>query len=392
MSLAALDLYRVQVPLKKLIRHASFERASSENLVVRATLDDGSIGYGEGVPRPYVTGETVETAFQLLARHDWARLLGKHDRFESAVAALERLEIPEIAEDPRGMNGNAARCALELALLDAYGQRCGRSLGDALALAANPRVELGSPVAVRYSGAITAESTRSELISALKMRLYGFHQVKIKVGANGEDESPRLRRLRRLLGSRMDLRVDANEAYDSRELLERVRQLLPARPSALEQPLAHSQLEQLAELRPRISVPIMLDESLCGLPDAHRAIALGAADLFNIRLSKCGGIGPSLRILALARQAGLGVQLGCHPGETSILSAAGRHFASRVRGLRYVEGSYDRHVLARNVTHQDVTFKYGGRAQPIVGPGLGIRVDPELLASLTVATREIRYD
>ena len=74
-------------------------------------------------------------------------------------------------------------------------------------------------------------------------------------------------------------------------------------------------------------MPIMLDESLCGMVDAEEAIAGGLCDLFNIRLSKCGGFIPSLRLVQVARRHGLGCQLGCQVGETAILSAAGRHFA-----------------------------------------------------------------
>jgi muconate cycloisomerase len=136
----------------------------------------------------------------------------------------------------------------------------------------------------------------------------------------------------------------------------------------------------------------MLEESLCGFPDAQAAVAHQRADLLNVRLSKCGGIIPSLRIIALAQRSGLGVQLGCHPGETSLLSAAGRHVASRVAGLRYVEGSYDRHILAANLTRQDLTFGYGGRARPVNGPGLGVNVDPAALDAITSLCREVRYD
>ena len=85
-------------------------------------------------------------------------------------------------------------------------------------------------------------------------------------------------------------------------------------------------------------------------PTPRPPSARKTADLFNVRISKCGGILASLRIIALAQRSGLGVQLGCHPGETALLSAAGRHVASRVAGLRYVEGSYDRHILAANLT------------------------------------------
>ena len=101
---------------------------------------------------------------------------------------------------------------------------------------------------------------------------------------------------------------------------------------------------------------------------------------------------PSLRIVGLALRSGLGVQLGCHPGETGLLSAAGRHVAGHVPIFRYVEGSYDRHVLAANLTIEDPTFGYGGWAPPLLGPGLGVRVDPEALERLTVRREEIRYD
>jgi muconate cycloisomerase len=164
------------------------------------------------------------------------------------------------------------------------------------------------------------------------------------------------------------------------------------RPTALEQPVPHAQVDALAELRPRLGVPIMLDESLCGFPDAEAAIARGTADVLNVRISKCGGLLASLRIIALAQRSGLGVQLGCHPGETALLSAAGRHLASRVAGLRYVEGSYDRHILGANLTRQDLTFRYGGRGQPLDGPGSGVEVDPAALEAMTVESREIRYD
>lgn len=319
--------------------------------------------------------------------------MGQPASFAEVVERLEVLTLPRIESDPRGMAGNAARCALELAILDAYGRRFGESLGRAVELSrATGLARFGKPRGVRYSGAITAESKRAERISAWKIWIYGFRQVKIKVGTKGQDDPARLARLRQILGRRMDIRLDANEAWPAAELLDRVAALVRFGPTALEQPVPHSEVESLAELRPRLGIPVMLDESLCGYPDAVAAVERRTADLFNVRLSKCGGILPSLRIIALAQSKGLGVQLGCHPGETSLLSAAGRHVASRVSGLRYVEGSYDRHILRSNVTTRDVTFGYGGRARAIVGPGLGVLVDPSALESMTVESREICYE
>jgi muconate cycloisomerase len=136
-------------------------------------------------------------------------------------------------------------------------------------------------------------------------------------------------------------------------------------------------VDQLADVRQRVKTPIMLDESLCGLADAERAAANGLCDLFNLRLSKCGGFLPALRLAEFAARHGLGYQLGCQVGETAVLSAAGRHFATSVKDLRYVEGSFDRHLVRHPLGTEDITFGWGGWAPAIVRTGLGIGVQEE---------------
>jgi muconate cycloisomerase len=128
----------------------------------------------------------------------------------------------------------------------------------------------------------------------------------------------------------------------------------------------------------------MLDESLCSLHDAEQAVQSQACDLFNLRLSKCGGFIPSLRLMQFAVQHNFGCQLGCQVGETAILSSAGRHFATSVKGLRYFEGSYDRHLVREPLAIEDMTFSKGGLASALTGSGLGITVDPDALERVTV--------
>jgi L-Ala-D/L-Glu epimerase len=128
----------------------------------------------------------------------------------------------------------------------------------------------------------------------------------------------------------------------------------------------------------------MLDESLCSLGDGHRAIERSTCDLFNIRLSKCGGFVRSLKLAALAHKAGLGYQLGCQVGETGSLSAAGRHFATSVAGIRYLEGSYDRHLVRESLTDEDLTFHRGGRAPALTAPGLGVSIDEAAVRRVTI--------
>ncbi|MFO0910901.1 MAG: dipeptide epimerase [Isosphaeraceae bacterium] len=387
------ELYHVALPLKTRVKHASHDRITSDNLIVRVELSDGSVGYGEGVPRSYVTGETVESTFAALRQIDLPRQIGLPADMSGVVRALDALEFPENVADARGMACNSARCALEIAVLDAYGRHFGESMGEAIRRVNQPDVLYSpKPRPVRYSGAITASSRVQELRSAFKMWVYGFRHVKLKVGVEGQDDPARMRAMRRMLGRRIDVRLDANESWRPDEVVARIRPLLPFRPSLIEQPVAHDQVETLAGLRPLIGLPVMLDESLCSVGDALHAIEHQTADLFNVRLSKCGGLLRSLKIVGLARRAGLGMQLGCHPGESGILSAAGRQFAANVEELRYVEGSYDRHILTRNLLKSDITFGYGGWAPPLGGPGLGVQVDAEALSRLTRDRVELSYD
>jgi len=146
----------------------------------------------------------------------------------------------------------------------------------------------------------------------------------------------------------------------------------------------HADVAVLAEVRRQVKVPVMLDESLCSLADAEQAVAQRTCDLFNLRLSKCGGFIPSLRLAQLARRHGLGCQLGCQVGETAVLSAAGRHFAASVADLRYLEGSYDRFLVREALATRNVSFRWGGWARALPGPGLGISLDPQALERVTV--------
>jgi muconate cycloisomerase len=345
-------------------------------------LEDGTEGYGEGLPRDYVTGETIDSALHLLRTTDLSGQLEPCNDFARAVGMAERLQLNPVPGDERNCQGNAARCALEIALLDAYGSKFVEPLSTVTRLVAERLYE--PRPSIRYSGAITSAQGFKVRLAAWRMRVYRFRQVKVKVGIDGQDDGARLGIIRSRLGRGRDIRVDANEAWSPNQVVARIRELEPFHISAVEQPVAHEQVAVLREVRQQVAVSIMLDESLCSLKDGEGAIANSTCDLFNIRLSKCGGFIPSLRLAQLALRHGLGYQLGCQVGETAILSAAGRHFASSVAGIRYVEGSYDRHLVREALATKDITFGWGGWAEALPGPGLGIRIDPEALRRVVI--------
>src|SRR5262249_22265513 len=156
--------------------------------------------------------------------------------------------LAPVPGDDRACQGNAARCALELALLDAYGKRYGEPVSAVTRLAAPELNDARSWV--RYSGAVTSASTGFKVrFAALRLWRYGFRQVKVKVGIAGHDDVQRLRRLRRRLGRKIDIRVDANEAWSRTEVVARIRALEPFALSAVEQPVAHADVDVLAEVR-----------------------------------------------------------------------------------------------------------------------------------------------
>lgn len=382
MKIIALQAYQIHIPLRRRIRHAAHTRTQTDNLLVRCKLEDGSEGFGEGVPRDYVTGETITSVFDLLKRSDLAAQCEDCRDFGQAVALAERLRLAPVSGDERGCEGNAARCAVELAILDAYGRCFQNALSDVVRLLAP---ELYQPQShVRYSGAITTARNIKTLVAAVIFRIYCFRQVKIKVGMEGYNDRRRLGIMRRWGGRKIDIRLDANEAWTPANVVERIRELEPYGISAVEQPVPHADAAVLREVRRQVRTPIMLDESLCSRLDAERAVERQICDLFNLRLSKCGGFIPSLRLAQFAKQHGLGCQLGCQVGETAVLSAAGRHFATSVAGLRHLEGSYDRHLVREALATSDLTFGWGGWARALPGPGLGIALDPQALQRVTV--------
>jgi L-Ala-D/L-Glu epimerase len=401
MPVTRLTALHVRIPLKRTIRHASHERTESESLIVRCELSDGSVGWGEGLPREYVTGETIDDAWGLLQTAKVVeRLAGSVSSPVEAVAGLSEWHFApseilnlrsQISAEhlQRGCFGNSVRCAIEIAVLDAVCRSAGVPLSHVTTLLPETEPIRQTAAEVCYSGIITAERPLSQLHAALKQRVYGLGQIKVKVGVPGIDDFRQLRRIRRVVGPRVDLRIDANEAWNGDSLVETLQPLTLAFLSSVEQPIPHAQVGGLATLRDELPIPVMLDESLCSLSDARRAIDEGLCDLFNIRLSKCGGFLPSLRLAAKAQAAGLGSQLGCQVGETGILSAAGRHFATSVAGLHYLEGSYDRHLVRQRLTLDDLTFGYGGRAPALSGPGLGVELDEAALENVTLQSLDL---
>jgi L-alanine-DL-glutamate epimerase-like enolase superfamily enzyme len=383
-----LVIYHIRLPLKIAFAHARSVRRETDNIVVEAIAENGMSGFGEGVPREYVTGETPESSLRYLAEFDYSLLSGEWDSMESGVARLERHSACIPVRSGSAFPG-AAYCALELGLLDALTRSFGATFADMNRCFPETAVSVERPNRVRYSAVCSGGAPTSVALTLTKLRLYRFAAVKLKVGWGVEEDIALLKLARKILGSRTDLRVDVNGAWNTREALQAIPRFEAFRISSVEEPLKPSCRSYLPLLRERMNIPIMLDESICSFNQLTDSLEEGLCDMVNIRLSKCGGFLSSLRMLALLRKKNIGYQLGCQVGETGILSAAGRHFSFMLPGIRHIEGSYDRYLLRQNVTNEDCSFGFGGWARLLKGPGLGVTVNRRAIEKHTVQKLEI---
>ena len=384
-----ITLWPLAIPMKIRFSHAAHERQVADPVVVSVELANGQIGWGETLPRPYVTGESVgsirPTIEQVLAP---ALADARPTCLPEALEIIDALPATDL--DGRGMS--AARAGVELALLDAYCRCWRRPVTEVIGWLGMAGIALpGSLTRIRYSGVLGGDDPSRALRSLWKMRLYGLRDFKLKVGFDGDHDlvSAVAGKLNRAIRrGRATLRLDANGAWDLDEAIGRLTAWQAWPIACVEQPLPQGREDELVELKRHVPTPLMHDESLVTTADAEALIERQVADFFNIRLSKNGGWLAAIRLAGLARRHGLGYQLGCMVGETSILSAAGRAFLSVVPGVVFAEGSYGRFLLRDDVVDRPIRFGYGGRGEPIEGFGWGVPVNEERVRRL-LANRSI---
>ncbi len=381
-AIKGFELLAVELPFRKPFKHAAAERRSSYSLLLRCETDTGAHGFGESLPREYVTGESRDGAFELLADTVLPRLVGR--RFESLEAVKSFLAEADGKAPPGWVPPDtpqtAAWAAVDLALLDGFG----KAFGEPVRL----RADNSLPPGFRYSVVFSAASGFDAVKSLLKMRLYGFRQAKLKIEKGSDVETARL--ARRLLGPGCDLRVDANMAWTVEEAVGAMKALSRFGITSFEQPLAARDIEGLARLVRETGLGVMVDESLNDADSLSALVDSGGCTAVNVRISKCGGLMAAYNRCRRAIEAGLTVQVGAQVGETSLLSAAQLVLIGAVKRVRYGEGCFGRHLLKEDPFVPLVQFGYGGRPPELpAGPGLGVVVDPAVLDRWVARRRRI---
>src|SRR5207244_7375648 len=200
MQISKVSAYRVRIPFRATFSHALQSRSLTDTIVLVIESDVSDIGIGEVLPRPYVTGETVESVLEKEIPA-FARRWFQHT-FEDRDEVIEALR----QEAQIAGRALATLAGWELAVLDMAGKAFHFPAGDVLGPAIGPELE---------GGAVVDFSVPTQLLEkhCMLLRLANQRYIKVKVGL--DDDLRRLELARGTLGADQALRLDANGAWSS---------------------------------------------------------------------------------------------------------------------------------------------------------------------------------
>jgi L-Ala-D/L-Glu epimerase len=334
-------------------------------LMVVAQSPDGVNGFGEGCPREYVTAESLTTTTRFISAHRREWLAGMHDVHDLIHwTNSHRVEIDACP---------SAWTAVELALLDLCGRVESRPAEALLGLA---------PLSgnFRYTavlGDMSLGRFESQLAQYQRME---FCEFKIKLTGNPERDRARIQALARAGVAPDAVRVDANNLWSDADTAIRALAALDYPFFAVEEPLRTGDFSGMRRLALALKCKIILDESMLRADQLHHLDGSDVHWIANVRVSKMGGVRRSLEFIAAARGRGLGIIVGAHVGETSLLTRAAMTVAMQASGLLLgQEGAFGTHLLSSDIVHRSVMFGRGGTFDATASgigslPGLGLSV------------------
>jgi len=345
-------IHTFAVPLKRPYRIANHTTDSVRIAIVRIEGENGVSGFGSATPEPDITGETFEACVGAL-EHGASLLAQTSREFREHIGALESLTS--------GTPG--ARAALDSALFDLWARSAGRPLVDLLGRAHR---ELPTSITI---GILPLDET---LVEADEYVARGFRALKVKIGESFDADMERMARLRERVGPSIALRADANVGYEPANVVRCHERLRALDVEMLEQPSLPSRDAELRALPAEVRRWLMADESL---HDERDAVVLAREPrpygVWNIKLMKCGGIAPAMRIADVAARNGVDLMWGCMD-ESEIGIAAALHAAFACPATRYLDldGSFD---LARDPARGGFEL-VDGFLRTSDRPGLGVEV------------------
>lgn len=334
------------------------------NIIVRLTTNKGLTGFGECSPFASINGETIDTCFAV-GRKLAANLIGKDPLDTEGCSELMDKTI---------LGNSSIKSALSTAIFDIASKSAGLPLFAFLGGKNNKKlitdytISIGDPQKMAHD--------------AEKILGNGFSIIKVKVGRSGHEDIERIKQIRKTIGTAIPIRIDANQGWEKEEAIQTLNALGDYNIQFCEEPIAAWDFMHLPELRKKSPVPVMADESCFDHHDAKRLIDISACGFFNIKLGKSAGFIKALKIVCLAEDNGIKLQIGGFL-ESRLGFTASAHLALVSDSIMYFD--FDSPLMMeKDPVTGGIRYDHGGVISMPDGPGLGASVDDKYLKKLDV--------
>jgi len=362
LAVEAVDTFLVDLPTVRPHLLSVATMRAQTLMIVKVLSSDGIAGIGEGTTIGGLSyGAESPEGMKLTIDRYIAPILKNSDpaRVQETMAAIRK--------SVKG--NNFAKCAVETALLDAWGKRVGLPVSELV----GGRVRDSLPVA----WTLASGKTEIDLAEAESMLERKRHKVfKLKIGLRSiEEDVAHVAAVKRALGGTASVRVDVNMAWNEVEANKGLAGLEDAGCDLAEQPVESP--AALARLASRFAIPIMADESLQGPETAFALARIGAANVFNVKIAQSGGLYAASRVAAIADAASIGLYGGTML-EGMIGTVAGAQLFSTFPKLAWGTELFGPLLMTEEITAEPLQYQNFELVVP-TRPGLGVALDEDRL-------------
>lgn len=328
-------------------------------VLVKMTADDGTVGWGQSVPVPKWSYETLETVATTIDTYLAPELIGQNPfDIEALHAAMNRVIAPSFSTGQP-----ICKAGLDLALFDLTGRLLSQSAAQRWRLEGRERITLSWTLNPR---------TLDEVEPLIELgRARGYKHFNVKVAPDPKFDLELCRLVKRAVPDGF-LWPDANGGYDEATALAVAPKLADLGVAVLEQPLPANRLGGYRRLKRQGALPILMDEGIVSSVELEEFIDLKLLDGVAMKPARCGGLTEAKRQIERLLDAGL-MWLGSGLTDPDVSLAASLHlygafglkYPAALNGPQFVDGS----VLSSPFVVRD------GMLEVPKGPGLGVDVD-----------------
>jgi O-succinylbenzoate synthase len=368
MRIERVTLRQIRMPLVHFFE-TSFGRTTERQIILLEAQGEGISGWGEVTAgeNPFYNEEWTAAAWLILRDYAAPRVLGK------SLAGPE--EVAPLTAHIRGHN--MARGALETAAWDLAARMAGVPLWKQIGGGARREIPCGVSIGIQNTVEQLFEKIACELDA-------GYQRIKIKIKPGWDVDV--VRRVRERFPS-IKLMADANSAYTLADT-DHLKKLDDFYLMMIEQPLAHDDIIDHAELQKHLKTPICLDECIRSAHHAEQAVSLNACGIINIKLGRVAGFLEAKRVHDVAQAAGIPVWCGGML-EAGVGRAHNIAMATLPNFVLPGDVSASKRYWARDIIQPAVETTPGGTIAIRDGHGFGYELDAEFIRHITVREESI---